>query len=494
MSKLKQALYLTKHIRLCEHQALDELGATEDDLMMRAGVAALDTLKTHYPDIRSIAIFCGGGNNAGDGYILARLLFQQGFSVVIYPFKDVEELPPAAKRAALAARVAGVPYQSLDDVIDSEIELIVDGLLGIGIKGNVHGPIAHAISLINDSGLPVLSLDIPSGLDADTGRVLGVCVNAALTTTFIARKVGMFTLDGPDYCGKVVCHNLQLASCLSAIEPAAYQMSEASFHGVISHRRKNSHKGHFGHVLVIGGGQGMPGAVSLAAQAAFRVGAGAVTIATLPEHVAAILPLVPEAMIYPIANVDDLLPLLEKATIGVIGPGLGESKWADALFQAAIAAQIPLVIDASALRMLARNPQHDDNWVLTPHPGEAGSLLASSVEDIQANRCNAVQLIQQQYGGTVVLKGTGSMVKSGESETYLCTMGNPGMATAGMGDVLSGIIGGLVAQGLSLADSARLGVWVHARAGDDAVATQGERGLMASDLMPYLRRQINKCT
>ncbi len=494
MSKHKQALYLTKDIRLCERQALDELGATEDDLMLRAGVAALDTLKTHYPDARSIAFFCGGGNNAGDGYVLARLLFQQRFNVVVYPFKEIENLPPAAQCAANAAIVAGVPCLSIDDALDSEVELIIDGLLGIGIEGNVRGPIAHAINLINDSGLPVLSLDVPSGLDADTGRIMGVCVNAAITTTFIARKIGLFTLDGPDCCGKVVCHNLQLASCLSAIHPAAYQINEASCHGIIPHRRKNSHKGLFGHVLVMGGGPGMPGAIGLAAQAAFRVGAGLVTIATLPEHVAAILPLIPEAMIYPIENADALLSLLESATIGVIGPGLGDSEWANELFQAAIAAQIPLVIDASALHMLARNPQHDDNWVLTPHPGEAASLLSCSVKEIQADRCKSVQLIQQMYGGTVVLKGTGSMVKSGESETYICTAGNPGMATAGMGDVLSGVIGGLVAQGLSLADSAKLGVWVHARAGDDAVVTQGERGLMASDLMPHLRRQINKCT
>ena len=494
MSKPKKALYLSKHVRLCERRALDELGLTDDDLMMRAGAAALNTLKKLYPDVRTIAVFCGGGNNAGDGYVLARLLFQQGFSVIVYQYKTVEDLPAAANHAALAAIAAGVQCQCLDDVIDSEVELVVDGLLGIGLSGSVRGPMAQAINLINDSGLPVLALDVPSGLDADTGRVLGVCINASVTITFIAEKVGLFTLDGPDHCGKVVCHSLQLNSCLASIQPAAYQLDEQLLHGILTPRRKNSHKGLYGHVLIIGGGPGMPGAVSLAALAALRVGAGMVTVATLPEHAGQVLPLVPEAMIYPIDDVDALTPLLMKATVCVIGPGLGESEWASSLFQAAMAAQLPLVIDASALRMLAIHPQHDDNWVLTPHPGEAAGLLACSTADIQVDRCKSAQLIQQQYGGCVVLKGAGSIIHSDEHETYICTAGNPGMASAGMGDVLSGVIGGLLAQGVLLTDAAKLGVWLHSQAADEAVITQGVRGLIASDLMPYLRRQINKCT
>ena len=492
MSKSKQALYLTKQIRLFERKAVDELGATEDDLMMRAGVAALHTLKTLYPDVRTIAVFCGSGNNAGDGYVVARLAFQQGISVVVYQCKAIEDLPPAANHAALTAIASGVPCQCIDDPLDSDVDLVVDALLGIGIKGNVHGQMANAINLINDSGLPVLALDVPSGLDADTGRVLGVCIHAAVTTTFIARKVGLYTLDGPDHCGKVVCHSLQLESCIASIQPVAYQLDEHLFHGVIAARRKNSHKGMYGHVLVIGGGPGMPGAVYLAALAALRAGAGMVTIATLKEHAGKVLPLLPEVMIYAVDGVNDLLPLLSKASVCVIGPGLGESEWAAILFKATIAAQLPLVIDASALRMLALNPQHDDNWVLTPHPGEAASLLACSTEDIQLDRCKSAQQIQQQYGGCIVLKGVGSIVNSGESEAYICTEGNPGMASAGMGDVLSGVIGGLLAQGVSLVDAAKLGVWLHAKAADEAVAAQGERGLMASDLIPFIRRQINK--
>ena len=493
MSKLKKNLFLSQQSRLCEHKALDELGLTEIELMSRAGAAAFKTLKTLYPDVRTVALFCGGGNNGGDGYVLATCLLQQGYAVHVHQYKAIDELPPAARYAAEAAAAAGVSFQSLEDSIDSDAELVVDGLLGIGLKGAAHGPIAHAIQLINDSGLPVISLDVPSGLDADTGCVLGVCVNAAVTVTFITQKVGLYTSDGPDQCGKIVYHSLNLDSCLAGIEPAAHLLDDQLLYNILQPRRKNSHKGLYGHVLVIGGGPGMPGSVYLTALAALRVGAGAVTVATWPEHAKTVMPLLPEAMIYPIAGVDALLPLLAKATVCVIGPGLGESEWAKVLFEAAIAAQLPLVIDASALRMLALNPQHDDNWVLTPHPGEAASLLSCSTAVIQADRCQSAQLIQQQYGGSVVLKGAGSIVNCGEETTYICTAGNPGMASAGMGDVLSGVMGGLLAQGVSLADAAKLGVWLHARAADEAVFTQGERGLMASDLMPYLRRQMNKC-
>ena len=493
MSKLKKNFFLSQQTRLCEQRALGELGLTETELMSQAGAAAFKSLKTLYPDVRTVALFCGGGNNGGDGYVLAMLLLQQGYVVHLYQSKPTDELPSTAQIAALAAAAAGVVFQSIDDPIDSDAELVVDALLGIGLKGDVHGPIADAIQLINDTALPVLALDVPSGLDADTGRVLGICIRAAVTITFITQKVGLYTLDGPDYSGKIVYHGLNLESCLENIQPAAFRLDDQLLHQVLLPRHKNSHKGLYGHVLIIGGGPGMPGAVYLTALAALRVGAGAVTVATWPSHARTMFPLLPEAMIYPIDEVGALLPLLAKATVTVIGPGLGESEWAQTLFQAAIAAQLPLVIDASALRMLALCPQHDDNWVLTPHPGEAASLLSCSIAAVQADRCQSAQLIQQQYGGAVILKGAGSVVNCGEQETYICTAGNPGMASAGMGDVLSGVVGGLLAQGASIADASKLGVWLHARAADEAVLNQGERGLMASDLMPYLRRQMNKC-
>ncbi|WED42464.1 NAD(P)H-hydrate dehydratase [Legionella cardiaca] len=491
MTTSKIPLYQVEHIRLCEQLAMTDLGLSEDELMERAGFNAFSTLTALYPDVRNLAIFCGSGNNAGDGYVLARLAHEEGYSVVIHQYKTAENLPPAARHAALTAIAAGVVCQCLDESIDSEVELIVDALLGIGLHGDVKGPIATAINQINDSQLPVLAIDIPSGLNADTGCVLGVAVRATTTTTFIGRKLGLMTADGPDHCGKLICHSLGLESCLSSISPAAYVLDEHLRNMLLPARLKNSHKGNFGHVLVIGGGHGMPGSVYLTANAALRVGAGLVTIATRPEHAGHVLPLLPEAMIYGIEEVDELSPLISRATVCVIGPGLGEDEWANALFLKAMTSQLPMIIDASALRILANHSQQDDNWVLTPHPGEAASLLNCSTVEIQKDRYQAVRNLQKQYGGNVILKGVGTLIATDESDMYLCAAGNPGMASAGMGDALNGVIAGLVAQGLSLADAAKLGVWIHATAADIAANALGERGLLASDLMPYLRYQVN---
>lgn len=494
MTHNKQALYHIEQIRACECIAKDDLGLSEETLMHRAAASALRVLITLYPDVRHLAIFCGAGNNAGDGYVLAKLAHEKGFFIRLYACKPMDELPLTAKQAAISALAAGVVCQSIDDWIEEDVELIIDAVLGIGIKGQVHGLMEQAINLMNDSGLPILSLDIPSGLDADTGCVLGVCVKAAVTVTFIALKQGLFTLDGPDHAGKIEYDALQLSSCLSSLEPSAYALDDMVFRGLFKPRALNSHKGMYGHVLVIGGGPGMPGAIYLAALAAMRVGAGMVTIATHPDQVRGVLPLLPEVMVYPIHNIQDLLPLFARATIGIVGPGLGESAWAKDVFQTVISAQLPLVVDASALRMLAQHPQQDENWILTPHPGEAAALLSCSVDEVQQDRYQSARLIQQQWGGCVVLKGAGTIIHTSEDQSYVCTAGNPGMATAGMGDVLSGVIGGLLAQGLAMDDAAKLGVWIHARAADEIVLKQGERGLMASDLMPALRRQINRLT
>ncbi|WP_133130937.1 NAD(P)H-hydrate dehydratase [Legionella yabuuchiae] len=485
------ALYQTSQIRQLEHQAIHELGIQESELMARAGYSAYLTMRKFYNQVRQIAVFCGGGNNGGDGYVLARLAAEEGLAVVVYHDKPIDELPPTAAEAAQRAIATGVQCLPFEEALDGDAELIVDALLGIGLEGAVHGAIKHVIEIINDSELPVIALDIPSGINADTGMKLGTSVRADITTTFIGAKVGLYTADGPDHCGEIICHDLELEKTDQTILPAAYLLEQQQLCQFMPARKKNSHKGTYGHVLVIGGARGMPGASWLAAMAALRVGAGMVSIATYPEHAKQALAGLPEAMVYGVADENDLKPLLSKATVCVLGPGLGEDVWAEGLFTAAIAAQLPLVIDASGLRLLARNQQHDDNWILTPHPGEAADLLGCDPATIQSDRLKAARSIQAQYGGSVIIKGVGTVIDSGENEVHICPAGNPGMATAGMGDVLSGVIGGLLAQGLSLAEAANLGVWLHAKAGDDAAVKYGERGLIASDLMPFLRYRIN---
>jgi len=485
------ALYLVQQLKTCEQQAISETSITADELMERAGIAAFATLRKYYPQVHCIAVFCGSGNNAGDAYVLARLAHEAGLCVVVYSYKSIESLPVTAQHAAILAIAAGLQFAACDDVLDSAVELIVDGLLGIGLHEPVRAPLAQAIHVINDAQLPVVSLDVPSGLDADTGRVMGVCVHAAVTITFIARKVGMFTLDGPDYSGEIVCHSLGLETILATITPAACILDRTLFTRLLAPRVKNSHKGMYGHVLIIGGGLGMPGAGLLAALAAMRIGAGMVTLATRIEYARGVLPCLPEVMIAGVTSAEDLKPLLARSSVCVIGPGLGEDAWARMLFAAVMAVQKPLVVDASALHLLAESPQYDDNWVLTPHPGEAAHLLACSIADVQGDRRKSAQLIQQKYGGNVILKGVGSIIHTEGSQVYVCGNGDPGMATAGMGDILSGVIAGLMAQGILIADAASLGVWLHATAAEDAIAAEGAYGLIASDIVPYIRRKMN---
>lgn len=490
----EDALYRCEQIRNLEQQATSLYQLDENALMSRAGAAAFSFIQKHYPKVRHIAVYCGAGNNAGDGYVLARLAHEQGLVVSIYQCKALVDLPHAAQHAALMAINAGVECQPADESLCNESELIIDALLGIGLQGPVHGIIASAIQKINTSGLPIVSLDIPSGLNADTGEVENFCVKANTTLTFIARKSGMYTADGPDYCGDIYCCSLALEACVTQLAPTTHILNPSRLTLPLSLRKKNSHKGDYGHVLVIGGGPGMPGAISLTAKAAMRTGAGAVSVATWFEYARNALSLIPEAMISGIKNPKDLKPLLTKATVCVIGPGLGENDWALALFSQALASQLPLIIDASALRLLAKNPQANSNWVLTPHPGEAANLLSCTSKLIQQNRYQAAANIQKKYGGIVVLKGAGTIIQTEEKNAFVCPHGNPAMASAGMGDVLSGIIAGLCAQGFSLSDAAKAGVWTHAVAGDKIAKKLGGTGLLASDLfdiLPYILNDID---
>jgi ADP-dependent NAD(P)H-hydrate dehydratase / NAD(P)H-hydrate epimerase len=487
------SLFQTQQIRDCETIAIRDLNIKETELMAFAGRAALKALKSLFPRAKKIVIYCGSGNNAGDGYVLALLAQQAGYSVIINQYKCPDKLPFAANIAAKAAIAANIPCRQYEDaLIDSDVDLIVDALLGTGLHSKVREPFFSAINQINTSKLPVLSLDIPSGLDANTGRVMGIGVRAAATITFIGKKVGMMTLNGPDYCGEIICDDLNLGDCLATIFPAARILAPRVSPTLLPKRKKNCHKNDFGHVLVIGSSDGMPGAVRLAAMAALRVGAGVVSVATKTQYATGAIDLLPEAMIYGIEDAEDLQPLIKRATVCIIGPGLGDDVWAKQLFNKVISSQLPLIIDAGALRILAQAPQQNDNWVLTPHPGEAAALLSCSSNEIQEDRLKAVSLLQEKYRGNVVLKGVGSLIRTDEPATFLCDAGNSGMASAGMGDVLSGVIAGLLGQGLALADAAKIGVWLHASAADQAVQKLGERGLIASDLMPFLRLVVNE--
>lgn len=256
-------------------------------------------------------------------------------------------------------------------------------------------------------------------------------------------------------------------------------------------RARDAHKGNFGHVLVIGGDYGMPGAVRMAAETAMRTGAGLVSVATHPEHISAIVSNRPEIMCHGITSAQQLEPLLKRATTIIIGPGLGKSDWSKELFACAMHSDLPMVVDADALYWLSQFEIPKNNWILTPHPGEAAQLLQTDSKSIQENRLGAIGMLHVQYQGVTILKGAGTLILGDSHKAHICKFGNPGMATGGMGDILNGIIGGLVSQKLPLEKAALLGVFIHAKAGDMAAKEHGERGLLATDLLPYVRKLVN---
>jgi NAD(P)H-hydrate epimerase len=371
---------------------------------------------------------------------------------------------------------------------------VVDAVFGTGLEREVSGPFAEALAAIRACGSPVLSLDIPSGLHADTGMILGTGVQATVTVTFIALKQGMFTGVGRGYCGHIVFDDLGVPPEVSArLAPQARRLAYANLHCLLTPRSRTGHKGDYGHVLVIGGEQGYGGATRLAGEAAARVGAGLVSVATRPQHASWLPASRPELMGHGVQTAEELEPLLERANVVAIGPGLGQASWGEALLQAALRSSKPLVVDADALNLLARRGQGQrrSEWILTPHPGEAGRLLQCTPGEVQADRFKATAELVARYGGTCVLKGSGTLVLTEGGTMEVVQEGNPGMGSGGMGDLLTGVIAGLVAQGFTMADAARLGACLHGHAGDLAAAEGGERGLLAGDLMPFLRSLAN---
>jgi NAD(P)H-hydrate epimerase len=492
----KKALYTRAQIKQLEQHAVSHYAITEWEMMQRAGLAGLLHLTQIWPDIKTLVVLCGGGNNGGDGYVLARLAHQAGYGVHVYYLKDPEYLTGAAKQAYLTCQQAQVAIQPFnpDLVCDTQC-LCVDALLGTGLKGKVNEPYLSAIHWLNHSNCPTLALDIPSGLDADTGVIYGDAVTAQHTLTFIGYKIGLFMATGVEVCGQIHCADLALPLTLKQAVPySAQKLTLAHYQQrYLMARPRGSHKGDFGHGLLIGGFAGMPGAIRMAAQACIQSGAGLTTVATEKQHVTALIHGQPEIMAHGLADEAQLKPLINKADVIAIGPGLGQAQWQQTLLKNTLAEQKTYVIDADALNILAHKPQYYSNWILTPHPGEAVRLLQTTTAAVTHNRLDSVCALQRRYGGVVVLKGAGTLICDPQQNVYLCPYGNPGMASGGMGDVLTGIITALLAQQYSLTIAACLAVIVHACAADNAAIDWGERGLHATDLFPYLRKLLNPC-
>lgn len=478
-----------ERVRALEQAVAQEDGTPTGELMARAGAAAFACLRQHWPAARTLAVVCGHGNNAGDGYVLARLAHEAGWQVRVLqlPGAQPEQGDAAAALARLPVAVEPFAPARLHDV-----DVIVDALFGIGLRGKPNAAAALVIAAINASHKPVLALDVPSGLDAATGAGASQAVHASVTVTFIAIKPSLITGRAIEAVGGLHWAPLEVSATRLALTKPAEWLALADLRPRLPRRRRASHKGEQGHVLVIGGSAGMGGAARLAGEAALRGGAGLVSVYCHQDFVGPMLAARPELMVTGYAPVPDFLqldPLLTRADVIVLGPGLSTAAWAAPVLDHVLAAAAgkTVLLDADALNLLAQRPPARplERVLLTPHPGEAARLLGLTTAEIEADRWQAVRELQRRYGGVVVLKGAGTLVCDGHHVSAIAG-GNPGMASGGVGDVLAGLVGALAAQGFASFDAARLGAALHAWAADQAAAKRGgERGLLASDLFDY---------
>lgn len=486
-------IYRTEEVR-----RIEELAAAADDrpqLMERAGLAAAE-LARELADAsgKRVMVLAGPGNNGGDALVLARHLKRWWFNVDVMFEADHRKLSADAAAAFEQWQAAG--GQLVKELpAAQDCGLVVDGLFGIGVRRDLTGRYAGLVSWINSGVAPVLALDVPSGLDSDSGRVHGCAVRATHTVTFIAVKPGLLTLDGPDHCGKLHVASLDIDAA-ALVAPSGRVIAAEVLRGVVPPRRLNSHKGDFGSVGIVGGASGMVGAALLAGRAALKLGAGRVYVGLAAEDAPAVDVLQPELMLRP---AQEVLELDHLACLAV-GPGLGQSADARAHLASALATALPLVLDADALNLVAQHDSLRDGLVqraaaalLTPHPAEAARLLGIATAEVQRDRVAAALRLAETYRCGIVLKGAGSICASPDGAWAINTSGNPGMASAGMGDVLTGIIAALLAQGASAEAALPAAVYLHGAAGDAAVESgQGPAGLTASELTHAARVLMNQ--
>ncbi|HEU4813661.1 MAG TPA: NAD(P)H-hydrate dehydratase [Xanthomonadaceae bacterium] len=494
------ALHDAASLRRIEARAAALQGGDPFELMRRAGRAAWRCALRHWPQAQRIVVVCGPGNNGGDGYVLARYALDSGRDVRLVVLAGHEPVGDLARRALEDCLSRGGKPQAFEGTSLNGMlppaDLVVDALFGIGLDRAPEADAARLIEAINLHPAPRLSLDVPSGVDVARGSAPGAAVRATRTLEFIAPKAGLRTGPALDLAGALELAPLDLAPELVAEEGAVAELlSPVHLRRWLQPRQRDAHKGLFGRVLCIGGDHGRGGAVILCAEAAMRCGAGLVEVATRPAHLPSLLARRPEAMGHGVERVADVADLLDRADVVALGPGLGTEAWGRVMFGAALAAGKPLVLDADALNLLAARPRPlPPGTILTPHPGEAANLLGTDARRVQADRFEAARALCARHDVVVVLKGAGTVVAAPGRPPRILDAGNPGMAVAGMGDLLTGIIAALRAQGLAPIAAASAGVALHAGAGDSAAHDHGQRGMLPSDLLPWLRRLANPGT
>ena len=499
MTELGGDLFSIAQIRQIEKRAIELENKTTEHLMISAAKFCLNSLQEKWPDEKNLTLYCGTGNNGGDGLYFGLLAKEAGYQVevvMLAPSKTEGE-PKHLSAIRLKLRQAGIePIIFTSHFIPSG-KILVDALLGIGLKGTLkteyHEVIEHINFYRQQKNIKVLAVDIPSGLDADTGSVADIAVKADMTVTFIGYKPGLLTAAGPEYCGDIVISKLALPDeIFQDIQPFCKKITPQTVQSHLPVRSKTAHKNDSGHVVVIGGGElHLAGAGLLSALAALKIGAGLVSLVVPSKSYMRISHAPAELMCYAIDNFNqETAGFLANASVIVIGPGLGQNAWSKQALTYVLMLNKQVVYDADALNLIAKEDLgasmflNDENKsIFTPHPGEAARLLNTSSEALQLDRFKACQTISTQYHATVVLKGAGSLIYNQSHLFSMCTTSEPALATAGTGDVLTGIISGLWAQGLHTHDAASCGVWLHAFLAQLQSKKMGHRGFVASDII-----------
>lgn len=481
------SLYTAAQVRELDRRAIEDHAIDGYALMTRAAEAAFHCLRLRRPAARRLAVYCGGGNNGGDGLVIARLARAAGLEVEVALAQDPERLHGAAARAWQDWEG---PATGLEELHPGDADVVVDALLGTGLDRPVEGTVARAIETINRAGRPVLAVDVPSGLDADRGAVLGAAIRAELTVTFIGAKRGLFTGAGVEHAGIVLLDDLDVPAAVhDESGPAVAFFGPERLSPLLPRRAPGAHKGDAGHVLVVGGGPGLAGAARMAGEAALRAGAGLVSVVTRPEHVAALIAGCPALMVHGVEDADSLAPLLERADVVALGPGLGRTPWSHALLRAVLASTPGrMVIDADGLNLLAEEARPlGGAALLTPHPGEAARLLGCTVNAVQQDRFSTCRELSDRFDATVLLKGPGTIVTAGDTgEIMLLPDVRPALAVGGSGDVLTGIVAGLRAQGCAVAEAACCAGVLLTEAARRAERTVGTPSVMPTDLLAVL--------
>ena len=502
-NNLSTAIYSTAEIREIEHLAAALPGCPQ--LMEAAGLAAAETardrlLSTHKP---RVLVLAGPGNNGGDAFVAARHLREWRFKVTLVFTGEQAKLSEDAGRALDAWVATGA--EMLSEIPENETwDAVIDGLFGIGLDQQggreLGGRYLAMVNTVNAMKLPVLAIDIPSGLGSDTGAVCGAAVIATMTATFIGLKPGLFTNDGPDYCGEVFLHDLDL-NVSSLKKPDSWLMDQVHIRRLLPpSRRANSHKGMFGSIGVIGGSAGMVGAALLAGIAALKLGAGRVYLGLMAPDAPGVDTFQPELMLRPIQD----LFKLEQLNCLVVGPGLGTETAACLWLKCALQTTLPLVLDADALNLVAshseiaellreRLRERNTPSILTPHPAEAARLLQSTTTSVQQDRMAAAAELAQRFNCWIVLKGTGSVCAMPDGRRFINTSGNPGLSSAGTGDILSGMIGAFLAQRSSPENALLAAVYLHGAAADVLQKQYGGCiGMTASEIPNAARNLLNQ--